>query len=66
MMNLWLDKGAPANKLVTGIPFYGRTFNLTDVCQTGINAPAAGQAEPGEFTKDNSTLAFYEVGNKLL
>ena len=60
-MNLWLSKGAPANKLVLGIPFYGRTFRLTNTSLTGINEPASGEAEEGEFTKSKSTLAFYEV-----
>lgn len=46
----WVRRGAPAEKLLIGIPTYGRTFTLSDETQFDINAPAVGGGKPGNFT----------------
>ncbi|KAG6494426.1 class V chitinase CHIT5-like [Zingiber officinale] len=43
----WLSAGMPAEKLVMGVPLYGRTYNLTDGEEHGIGAPARGVG-PGD------------------
>ena len=63
-MNYWLEKGAPANKLVVGFPFYGRPFQLVDKNLNGLNAPSSGfpdDHDRSEFTNSTSDWAFYEV-----
>lgn len=36
-VNLWLQNGAPANKLIVAIPTHGRTWQLTtDSTKTGL------------------------------
>lgn len=52
--------GAPADKLVMGIPTYGRSFTLAS-SKTGVGAPISGPGIPGQFTKEAGILAYYEV-----
>lgn len=59
--NYWRQLGMPANKIVVGIPCYGKSFTLQNPNQNGINAPASGPGHAGEFTKAEGTLAYYEI-----
>ncbi|TKC44360.1 hypothetical protein EI555_005143, partial [Monodon monoceros] len=52
-----LRLGAQANKLVMGIPTFGRSFTLAS-SKTDVGAPTSGPGIPGRFTKE--TLAYYE------
>lgn len=55
-----LRQGAPANKLVMGIPIYGRSFTLSS-SETDVGAPISGPGIPGRFTKEEGFLAYYEI-----
>ena len=38
-VKLWVDMGAPKEKLILGVPFYGHAYTLKDPNQHGLNAP---------------------------
>lgn len=60
-INYYLKKGAPANKLILGIPTYGRSFTLTNPDENELDASADGPGEQGEATREKGYLAYYEV-----
>lgn len=60
-MNYWRKLGAPTEKLLRGLPTYGRTLCLLKASQNALQAKAVGRASPGKYTKQAGFLAFYEV-----
>jgi len=60
-MNYWRQLGVPPEKLLMGLPTYGRTFHLLKASQNELRAQAVGPASPGKYTKQAGFLAYYEV-----
>ncbi len=63
-MRYWAEKGAPRSKLIMGVPFYGRAFELINPANTnpGPNAKAASKTKfAGPFTEEGGLLAYYEI-----
>ncbi|XP_063216325.1 probable chitinase 10 [Bacillus rossius redtenbacheri] len=63
--NMWVKMGAPKDKLVIGMPTYGRTFTLSNPDNFRVNAPASGGGKAGDFTKEGGFLAYYEICEML-
>lgn len=53
--------GADRDKLVVGIPTYGRSYTLLNPLATEIGSPADGPGEQGDATREKGYLAYYEV-----
>ena len=60
-MNQWIQRGAPAEKLVVGIATYGRTSHLADADNNGLKAAVTGPGNAGEFSLEAGILTYLEV-----
>lgn len=56
-----MKQGAPKEKLMIGMPTYGRSFTLVDKEKFDIGAPASGGGTSGNFTNESGFLSYYEV-----
>lgn len=61
----WVRKGVAKEKLVIGLPTYGRTFTLANDTLTDVGAPALSGGLSGNYTQEAGFLAFYEVCDML-
>ncbi|XP_078034878.1 endochitinase-like [Augochlora pura] len=60
-IHYWLDQGAPAHKLILGVPFYGITFTLKDSSKHGLHAPTSGPGKKGPYTNDEGNIGYNEI-----
>ena len=58
-INSWITKGMSPDKVLLGIPLYGRSWKLT-TDRVIPPAPAAGGA-PRQFTNETGLMAYYEI-----
>lgn len=61
-VDYYLSLGAPAGKLIVGIPLYGRSYTLSaPQLSYGYGAPADAPGEEGAATREKGYLSYYEV-----
>ncbi|UJR30603.1 hypothetical protein I4U23_018128 [Adineta vaga] len=60
-ITIWLENGAPAHKLVLGVPLFARSFLLARSDQTDIHSPTVGNGSAGLFTRIPGFLSYFEV-----
>ena len=53
---MFMEAGVPAEKLVLGVPFYGRSWIMQSADKHGINMPVAGRARGGGYTYIKDSL----------
>ncbi|KAB7499949.1 putative chitinase 3, partial [Armadillidium nasatum] len=63
--DLWNRMGAPKEKMIIGMPTYGRSFTLTNPRGFIVNAPSTGGGVAGKYTGEEGFLAYYEVCEHL-
>ncbi len=61
-----MKRGAPAKKLVMGMPLYGQAFTLGDKRDTGLNAKSSGKGQAGKYTRAAGFLSYYEICEQVL
>uniref|UniRef100_A0A182LSR7 GH18 domain-containing protein n=1 Tax=Anopheles culicifacies TaxID=139723 RepID=A0A182LSR7_9DIPT len=61
VIRYWLSKGASANKLTLGVPFYGRTFKLANPGVDGVGAPTTGVGAGGRYTQEPGFMGYNEI-----
>jgi chitinase len=72
IINLYLNKGVPANELVMGIPFYGRAYNQVTNSNNGLyqsftgggSAISYGNLE-ANYVNKNGYIRFWEPDSKV-
>ncbi|XP_043255023.1 chitinase-3-like protein 1 [Colletes gigas] len=57
----WLSEGAPPEKLILGVPSYGRSFTLANANDNGIGALATGPGIAGPYTREQGSLGYNEI-----
>nr|AAA61639.1 venom chitinase [Chelonus sp.] len=57
----WLQNGVPKEKLVVGVPAYGKSFTLSNPSNKGLGAPVSGAGTAGPYTGENGLLGYNEI-----
>jgi chitinase len=62
-IQLYMDAGVPAAKIVVGLAAYGRTWTLSDSMQRSYGSPATGAGTAGVCTQEKGYLNSMEIAH---
>ena len=57
-VNYWLSNGTPKDKLILGVPLYGRSFTLAESSYHDIGAPVKGAGYAGDVSEHISQVMY--------
>lgn len=57
-VRLYLTLGVPPEKLILGIPYYGRSFTMKHKHMFTFGAESTGDGEPGEASRESGFLSY--------
>ncbi|CAO1394801.1 unnamed protein product [Diamesa hyperborea] len=64
-LNIFLEQGCEPEKLIMGIPTYGRTYTLKDPNENYVGAFVDGLGDAGPYTMSDGSLGFNEICEQL-
>ncbi|VDP22940.1 unnamed protein product [Onchocerca flexuosa] len=59
--NYWVSNGMPKQKIIIGIPTYGRGWTLRNPSETKIGAEGIGPSSPSTTNPAGGTAAYWEI-----
>ncbi|KAJ2938715.1 hypothetical protein O0L34_g3325 [Tuta absoluta] len=60
-INFWLSQGCSSDKVIMGLPLYGKSYILADAKQSGVGATSTGAGLAGPFSGEAGTLGYGEL-----
>ncbi|XP_068144040.1 acidic mammalian chitinase [Drosophila tropicalis] len=60
-IDYWLSAGAPPEKLILGIGFYGHSYQMSDSSQNWPGASCIGPGSAGAYTRESGFLGYHEI-----
>ncbi|GJQ66213.1 hypothetical protein Trydic_g4271 [Trypoxylus dichotomus] len=64
-INTWVQKGGDKDKLIIGLPIYGRTFTLANANENWVGARAYNGGTAGPCTREAGILGYNEICQQL-
>lgn len=61
MVKYIIRHGMAADKLVLGVPLFGRSYTLAASTLPAPGAPISGWGDEGQYTQSKGLLAYFEV-----
>lgn len=61
VVDYWLSKGAPKEKLILGVATYGRSFRLGQSFKNSPGDVSVGKGRSGRFSGEAGFLTYYEI-----
>ncbi|XP_050304967.1 probable chitinase 10 isoform X2 [Anthonomus grandis grandis] len=65
-VQFWIRNGLQSNKIILGIPFFGRSFTLKYPNDTEVGAQIKGPGAEGFYTQTRGFLAYFEICDMLV
>jgi hypothetical protein len=62
-VNQWLDNGIDSSKLILGVSFFGKTFELEDDTRFGVGSNSLGPSVNliSQYSNETGVIPFFEV-----